>query len=76
MIEEILKRCGDDLTHENLLKQATSVKDLQLPLFIAGVFINISSADRVAWRSACIAKFDGKGWQFVSDLMTIAPSAR
>jgi branched-chain amino acid transport system substrate-binding protein len=76
MIEEILKRCGDDLTRENLLKQATSVKELQLPLFIPGVFINISSADRVAWRSARIAKFDGKGWQFVSDLMTIAPSAR
>jgi hypothetical protein len=48
MIEAILKRCGDDLTRGNLLEQATSVKELQLPLFIPGVFINISSADRVA----------------------------
>jgi hypothetical protein len=76
MIVEILKRCGDDLTRENLMKQATSVKDLHLPLFLAEVTINISQDDRVAWRSSRIAKFDGKGWEFISDLMTIAPSVR
>ena len=76
MIVEILKRCGDDLTRENLMKQATSVKDLHLPLFLAGIDLNISQDDRVAWRSSRIAKFDGKGWEFISDLMTIAPSVR
>jgi branched-chain amino acid transport system substrate-binding protein len=30
----------------------------------------------VAWRSSRIAKFDGKGWEFISDLMTIPPSVR
>jgi branched-chain amino acid transport system substrate-binding protein len=76
MIVEILKSCGDDLTRENLMKQATSVKDLHLPLFLAGIDLNISKDDRVAWRSSRIAKFDGKGWEFISDLMTIPPSVR
>jgi ABC-type branched-subunit amino acid transport system substrate-binding protein len=76
MIVEILKSCGDDLTRENLMKQATSVKDLHLPLFLAGINLNISQDDRVAWRSSRIAKFDGKGWEFISDLMTIPPSVR
>lgn len=75
IIVEVLKRCGDDLTRENLMKQATSVRDVHLPLFLAGINLNISRDDRVAWRSSRIAKFDGKGWEFISDLMTIGPSA-
>jgi branched-chain amino acid transport system substrate-binding protein len=71
MLEETLKRCGDDLTRDNLLKQATSIKDLQLPIFLPGIKINISNEDRVPWRSARISKFDGKSWQFVTDIMTI-----
>jgi branched-chain amino acid transport system substrate-binding protein len=76
MIVEILKSCGDDLTRENLMKQAITVNDLHLPLFLAGINLNISKDDRVAWRSSRIAKFDGKGWEFISDLMTIPPSVR
>jgi hypothetical protein len=56
------------------MKQATSVKDLHLPLFLDGIDLNISHDDRVAWRSSRIAKFDGKGWEFISDLITIPPS--
>lgn len=71
MIVEVLKRCGDDLTRKNLMTQVTSISDLSLPLFIPGVLINISSSDRTAWRSARIAKFDGKGWEFVSEMITV-----
>jgi hypothetical protein len=58
------------------MKQAITVNDLHLPLFLAGINLNISKDDRVAWRSSRIAKFDGKGWEFISDLMTIPPSVR
>jgi branched-chain amino acid transport system substrate-binding protein len=40
-------------------------------LNLTGVTINVSPEDRIPWRSARIAKFDGTGWQFVTDLMTI-----
>jgi branched-chain amino acid transport system substrate-binding protein len=71
MLEEIIKRCGDDLTRENLMTQTTSIRDLQLPLFLPGIKINISNEDRVPWRSARIGRFDGKGWQYVTEIMTI-----
>ena len=42
IIVEILKNCGDDLSRENLIKQATNIRDLQLPMFLPGVTINIT----------------------------------
>ena len=66
---EILKNCGDDLTRENVLKQATNVKDLQLPLFVPGVRMNISPANRLAWRQARMARFDGRKWVFFGDIV-------
>lgn len=72
MTAEVLKRCGDDLTRENLLKQATNVKDLQLPLMVPGVKVNIAPTNRVAWRQARMARFDGTNWVFFGDVITIA----
>jgi branched-chain amino acid transport system substrate-binding protein len=68
MIVEVLKRCGDDLSRENLLKQATNIHDLQLPLFLPGVKINISPTSRVAWRQASMARFDGVKWVLFGDI--------
>jgi hypothetical protein len=66
---DILKRCGDDLTRENLIDKATHIKDVQLPLFIPGVKINISPENRVPWKQAQMARFDGKSWVFVGDIV-------
>jgi branched-chain amino acid transport system substrate-binding protein len=73
MMAEVLKRCGDDLTRENLLKQATNVKDLQLPLMVRGVKVNISPTDHTAWRQGRMARFDGANWVFFGDVLTIPP---
>ena len=72
---EMLKKCGDDLTRENLLYNATHVKDLQVPLFLPGVMVNISPEDRIPWKQAQMARFDGKEWVFVGGIVT-APSGR
>ena len=67
-IVEVLKNCGEDLSRENLMKQATNINGLQLPLFIPGVKINISPTSRVAWRQARMARFDGTKWVFFGDI--------
>jgi branched-chain amino acid transport system substrate-binding protein len=74
MIEELLRRCGDELTRENLIKQATNVKDFQLPLFIPGVKINVSSTSRIGWRQGQLFKFDGSNWVSFSDVMAVPES--
>ena len=70
MIVEVLRRCGDELTRENVLRQATNITDLQLPMFIPGVKIAISPSNRAPWKSARIARFDGTHWVFISGIVT------
>jgi ABC-type branched-subunit amino acid transport system substrate-binding protein len=71
MIVEVFKNCGDDLSRENVLKQATNIYGLQLPLFLPGVKIDVSPARRVAWRQARMARFDGAKWVLFGDMVAI-----
>ena len=69
MIVEILKSCGDDLSRENLIKQATNIRGLQLPMFLPGVTINVSPSARIGWRKARMARFDGTRWVLLDDVI-------
>mgnify|MGYP000453310573 CR=1 FL=1 len=69
MTVELLKRCGSELTRENLMKQALNVRDLQLPLFVQGVLINITPASRTAWKQTRLARFDGTNWVLFGDVL-------
>ena len=59
---EVLKRCGDNLTRENVMKQAASLKDFTLPLLLPGIKINTSDTDFAPIESEQLVKFDGKEW--------------
>ena len=61
-IELALRRCGPDLTRENVIKQATSLKDVRLPLFLPGITISNSPEDYSAYSALQIATFDGTRW--------------
>ena len=39
---QVLKQCGNDLSRENIMKQAANIKDLELPMLLPGVKINTS----------------------------------
>jgi len=71
MLVEVLHRCGDELTRENLLKQATNVHDLQMPMFLPGIKINITPESRTPWHSAQIVSFDGKDWMRTGGIITV-----
>ena len=68
IIVEVLKKCGDDLSRENLIRQATNIQGLQLPTFLPGLKINVSPADRIGWRKARMARFDGTRWVLLDDV--------
>jgi ABC-type branched-subunit amino acid transport system substrate-binding protein len=59
MIEQVLKRCGDDLTRENLLKQATSLMDIVPPMFVDGIGVYNSANDYRAIHHLQLTRFDG-----------------
>ena len=72
MAVHLLKNCGDELTRENLRKQATNIRNLQLPMFLPGLTINVSPSNYTPWHQAKIARFDGTRWTPITDLITVS----
>jgi branched-chain amino acid transport system substrate-binding protein len=58
----ILKACGNDLTRENVMKQATNVKNLKLPLLLPGMTLNTSPDDYFLVQQGQLARFTGTQW--------------
>jgi branched-chain amino acid transport system substrate-binding protein len=69
IIVEILKNCGDDLSRENLIRQATNIQGFQLPMFLPGVTINVTPSNRIGWKKARMARFDGTRWVLLDDVI-------
>jgi branched-chain amino acid transport system substrate-binding protein len=66
---DILKRCGDDLTRENIMKQATNLKDVELPMFLPGIKITTSPTDYRIIKQLQLMRFDGKQWVLFGDVI-------
>ncbi len=58
----VLKQCGDNLTRESVMSQATSLKDLELPLLLPGIRINTSATEYHTIKQLRLQRFDGKQW--------------
>jgi ABC-type branched-subunit amino acid transport system substrate-binding protein len=61
-VVQVLKQCGDDLSRENVMRQATSLKDLQMAMMLPGIRWNTSPTDYFLVESGQLARFDGKEW--------------
>ena len=59
---QVLKQAGDNLTHENIMKQAASL-DMTLPMLLPGVNVKTGPDDFYPIEREQLAKFDGKTWQ-------------
>ncbi len=59
---QVIKQCGDDLTRENIMKQAANLKNLQLPMIMPGIKINTSPTDFFPIEQEQLGKFDGTRW--------------
>ncbi|UZE47873.1 ABC transporter substrate-binding protein [Rhodopseudomonas sp. P2A-2r] len=66
---EILKRCNDDLTRENVMRQATTIKDLTVPMLLPGIKINTSPTDYFPVEQMQLIRFDGQRWQPLDELV-------
>jgi ABC-type branched-subunit amino acid transport system substrate-binding protein len=65
----VLKQCGNDLSRENIMKQAASIKDLELPLNLPGQTLNTSATDFDPITQMQLAKFDGTSWVLFGNLL-------
>jgi branched-chain amino acid transport system substrate-binding protein len=70
VLEHVLKACGDDLSTENILKQAYAIKDLELPMLLPGIKVNTSPTDHVPVDQMQFMRFNGKTWERFGELQT------
>jgi branched-chain amino acid transport system substrate-binding protein len=66
----VLEQCGDDLSRENILRQALAIKDLQLPMLSPGVKINTSPDNYFLIRQLQLARFNGELWEPFGELIS------
>ncbi|HLL26257.1 MAG TPA: ABC transporter substrate-binding protein [Xanthobacteraceae bacterium] len=67
---QVLKQCGDNLTRENVMKQAANLKDLQQDLFLPGIKINTGPTDFYPLKQNQMMKFTGERWEYFGPVMT------
>lgn len=72
---EALRLCGDDLTHENLMKQSASLKNLKLDGLLPGVTVNTSATDFAPIDQFQMMSFKGERWQRFGEVITGAAAA-
>jgi branched-chain amino acid transport system substrate-binding protein len=65
----VLEQCGDDLTRENVMRQAASIAELELPMLLPGVRINTSASDYYPIESMMLARFDGQKWVLFGEVI-------
>jgi ABC-type branched-subunit amino acid transport system substrate-binding protein len=61
-VAHVVKQAGNNLTRENIMKQAASINDLKLPLLLPGINVQTSATDFYPIERMQLARFDGKAW--------------
>jgi len=69
-MHEVLKRCGDELTRWNLMKQAANLHDLEIPMLLPGIKINTSATDFYPIQSVRLQRFKGETWELFGDVIS------
>src|SRR6266513_366713 len=69
-IVHVLKACGNDLTRENIMKQAASIRDLELGGLLPGVKVNTSATDFAPISQLQLMKFKGESWERFGEILS------
>jgi branched-chain amino acid transport system substrate-binding protein len=69
-VVQVLKQCGDELTRENVMKQAANLHDFTVPMLLPGVTANTSPTDFAPLKQVQMGRFDGERWRLFGPLLT------
>jgi len=69
LLVHVLKQCGDDLTRENVMKQAASLKNVQLDLALPGILANTTATDYRVNKQLQMMKFNGERWELFGPIL-------
>jgi branched-chain amino acid transport system substrate-binding protein len=69
LMHETLKKCGDDLTRENLMKQAANFQKFRLKMLLPGITVSTSPTDYYPVQAVQLSRFKGDTWDLFGDVM-------
>jgi branched-chain amino acid transport system substrate-binding protein len=69
VLAQVLKQCGDDLSRENILRQATNLHHLALPMLLPGITVNTSPTDYYPVKQMQLMRWDGQHWVRFGELL-------
>ena len=64
----LLRQCGDDLSRENIMRQAADFHDVALPWLLPGITLSTSSTDYQPIKKLREMRFDGKTWDLLDEI--------
>jgi branched-chain amino acid transport system substrate-binding protein len=69
-VVQVLKQCGDELTRENVMRQAANLHHFSVPMLLRGITINTSPTDFAPVKQVQMARFDGQRWRLFGPVLT------
>ena len=68
---QVLRQCGDNLTRENVMKQAASIRNFQIPMALPGVLAQTGPDDFAPFQTMQLVRFDGTTWVAFGEPMAV-----
>ena len=69
-LHEVLRMCGDNLTRENVMRQAASMKGWHVDTLLPGITITTSQDDFAPIQSVQLQRFNGKQWELFGEVIS------
>jgi branched-chain amino acid transport system substrate-binding protein len=74
LMEQTLKKCGDNLTRENLMKQAANHQKLRVPGLLPGITVSTSPTDFYPVQAVQLQRFKGESWDLFGEILSAEAS--
>jgi branched-chain amino acid transport system substrate-binding protein len=69
LMQQTLAKCGDTLTHENVMKQAANFQKLRVPMLLPGITVSTSPTDYYPIQAVQLQRFKGESWDLFGEVM-------
>jgi ABC-type branched-subunit amino acid transport system substrate-binding protein len=70
VMEEVLRRAGNDLSRENIMRQALAIRDLELPMLLPGIKVTTGPGDHLPVEQVQFMRFTGKQWERFGEVLS------
>ena len=67
LMTQVIKQCGNDLSRENIMRQAENLKSVDLPFLLPGIKVDTSPTDHAPIQQERLAKFNGEYWELFGE---------